>query len=276
MNGVDLFVRGTEQTHSSRETVRCYQDGRPAKWWHLQRVAGRPRHRLLLRPGQLGGGLAAGILHFAFFAFLQICPPVPQWLAIGLVWRHWREREAEKFRHIRYLAEFLLRLNASWLLGLRAISVLFEGWSTLHQKIMAVKRCAGWRNSWKKPDICWQFSQFCPKAWEEHCSFGRNFLLHPQNTRKILSRCHSPWIDIETWMTSPNIDETICTNWQTGQTGLSWRHTWMWNMNLFMNPTILQPVCSAYHHIFLTAQKHFPPRTTVLVREQDKSEHHFV
>ena len=45
-----------------------------------------------------------------FFAFLQICPPVPQWLAIGLVWR---EREAEKFRHIRYLAEFLLRLTAS-------------------------------------------------------------------------------------------------------------------------------------------------------------------
>ena len=29
----------------------------------------------------------------AFFAFLQICPPVPQWLAIGLVWRHGRERE---------------------------------------------------------------------------------------------------------------------------------------------------------------------------------------
>ena len=29
---------------------------------------------------------------FAFFAFLQICSPVPQWPAIGLVWRHGRER----------------------------------------------------------------------------------------------------------------------------------------------------------------------------------------
>merc|ERR1711899_625570 len=61
-NGVDLFVRGTKQTHSSQETVRCYQDGRPAQWWHLQRAAGRPRPRLLLRPGQLGGGLAADML----------------------------------------------------------------------------------------------------------------------------------------------------------------------------------------------------------------------
>ena len=54
------------------------------------------------------------ILHFLhFFAFLQICPPVPQWPAIGLVWWHGREREAEKFRHIRYLAEFLPQLTAS-------------------------------------------------------------------------------------------------------------------------------------------------------------------
>ena len=67
-----------------------------------------------------------------------------------------------------------------------------------------------------------------PKSLRRTLFFREEFLTAPpRNTKKVLSRCHSPWIDIEIKMTSPNIDETICTNWQTGQTGLSWRHTWM-------------------------------------------------
>ena len=127
MNGVDLFVRGTEQTHSSRETVRCYQDGHPAKWWHLQRAAGRPRHRLLLRPGQLGGGLAAGILHFLhFFAFFCIFANLPTGASMACNWVSVEALERERGREIPAFSIFG-RLIASRLLGLRPISVLFEG-----------------------------------------------------------------------------------------------------------------------------------------------------
>ena len=95
-----MFVRGTEQTHSSRETVRCYQDGHPAQWWHLQRVAGRPRHRLLLRPGQLGGGLAAGILYFAFFLHFCIFANLPTGASMACSWVSVEALERERGREI--------------------------------------------------------------------------------------------------------------------------------------------------------------------------------
>ena len=114
---------------------------------------------------------------FCIFAFLQICPPVPQWLAIGLVWR---EREAEKFRHIRYLAEFLPRLIASWLLGLRPISVLIN-FAPEDNGCQEMCRLTKFQ---EKARHLLAVQPILPKSLRRTLFFRGNFLLHPRETRR--------------------------------------------------------------------------------------------
>ena len=59
VNGVgSLFVRNRE---IESESIGLEQDGRSSQRRDLQGAAGRAWHRLLLRPGQPGGRLAAGL-----------------------------------------------------------------------------------------------------------------------------------------------------------------------------------------------------------------------